>query len=224
MLRTILFDVDGTLVDSNDAHARAWLDALWEEKIPAHYFEVREKIGMGADQLLPALVGFEADSPIGKRLAARRGEIFRARYLPQLRAFPGAADLLRYLRDTDHRVIAATSASKEDLGALLGQCGLESLLTEYVTGDDVDESKPEPDIVCAALTKARVSADEAVMVGDTPYDIRSAAAADVGTIAFTCGGWPARHLTGAIGIYAGPAHLLEEISLSPLARSPKFVA
>ena len=218
MIHAVLLDVDGTLIDSNDAHASSWLDALAEAGVPAAFGAVRGLIGMGGDHLLPTLTGLAKDTEPGVTISRRRGEIFRAKYLGELKAFPDARAWLERMRADGLKLIVATSASKSDLEGLLKQAGLDDLLTEFTTSDDAERSKPDPDIVTSALKLSGVSAHEAVMIGDTPYDLQAAAKAGVPAIAFTSGGWPAEKLTPALAVYDGTAHILREYERSPLKR------
>jgi phosphoglycolate phosphatase-like HAD superfamily hydrolase len=221
MFTAALFDIDGTLVDSNDAHAEAWVKALAEAGVRVEFQNVRCAIGMGGDKLLPAVAGIEADSPIGKRISGRRGDIFKREYLPTLRPFAGAAQLVAAVQSLGMTTVAASSARRDELEALLKLAGAESLAEDSASGDDAEESKPDPDIVHAALGKAGKGAHEAVMIGDTPYDVEAASRAGVVAIAFRCGGWTDAALHGAIAIYDGPADLLARLQDSPLT-NPRF--
>ena len=208
MIRAVLLDVDGTLIDSNDAHARAWVDVGEEFGFEIEFGRVRWLIGMGGDRVLPDLTGLEEESDRGRAMLDRRGEIFRERYLPRLGAFPGTHDLLKRLRDEGRRLVVATSASGKDLSALLKQADLEDLIDDSTNSDEADESKPAPDIVEAALEKAGVPASEVVMLGDTPYDVKAAQRAGVRIIGLRCGGWNDRDLQGAVEVHDDPAGLL----------------
>jgi HAD superfamily hydrolase (TIGR01509 family) len=216
-LEGILFDVDGTVVDSNDAHARAWRSALAAAGFVVPYDEVRRRIGMGGDKLLPALTGLDKDDARAKDIAEDRRRIFGERELPTVRAFPGARDLLERLRHDGLRLGVASSAERDELARVLEQAGLEHLLRTRTSSSDADRSKPDPDIVEAALDELGLTADRAAMVGDTPYDVMAAARAGVPIVAFRCGGWTDRDLGGAIAVYDGPADLLARYASSPLA-------
>ena len=207
----VLFDIDGTLIDSNDAHARAWVDAFAEAGITVDFAHVRRCIGMGGDKLMPEVSGISEESPRGAPISKRRGEIFRERYLPQLAAFRDAAALVAACKQRGATVVAASSASEKDLKALVQIVGAEDLLDAATSSDDAEESKPDPDIVEAALKKAGVRASDAVMVGDTPYDIEAAARAGLGCLAVRCGGWDDANLRGALAIYDGPWDLLARL-------------
>jgi HAD superfamily hydrolase (TIGR01509 family) len=217
-LRPVIFDIDGTLVDSNDAHALAWVDSLAEAGHQVTFDRVRPLIGMGGDKVLPELVGIEDDSPEGKRLGERRREIFRERYLPAVQGLPGAQELVSHLTSQGHPVAVASSARKEELEGLLRCAGVERLIKLRTSSSDAEQSKPDPDVIQAALENLGCAASEAVMVGDTPYDIEAARRAGVETIAFRTGGWADADLSGAIAIYDGPAHLRREYGRSALLR------
>jgi HAD superfamily hydrolase (TIGR01509 family) len=215
--RAVLFDVDGTLVDSVDAHTRAWLAAFEESGFVVEYQRVRGLIGMGGDKLLPVAIGVDAESDMGKRLSARRKEIFFERELRTIRPTNGATALLDALRAVRAPIGLATSAQPEELRALLEIIDATDLIEAAADAGEVEESKPDPDVVDTALTKNGFRASETVLVGDTRYDIEAAARADVRAIALRCGGWRDEDLPGAIAIYDDPADLLAHARSSPLA-------
>ena len=215
--KTVLFDIDGTLVDSNDAHAHAWVKAFTEMGVRVELEKVRCAIGMGGDKLMPAVAGIEEETPLGKRISKRRGEIFKSQYLPHLQAFRDAGALVHTVESLGMKAVAASSAKRDELEALLKIADATSLLGDSASGDDADQSKPDPDIIHAALKKAGVTPVDAMMIGDTPYDIEAASRAGVKIIAFRCGGWKDTSLGGAIAIFDGPWHLLERLEDSPLA-------
>lgn len=218
-LTAILFDIDGTLVDSNDAHAAAWVQAFADFGITTDPVQVRRSIGMGGDKLMPAVSGIEEDSAIGKMVAERRGRIFKQQWLPILKPFAGARDLVGAVKALGMTVVAASSANKDDLRALLAVAAVDQLMDDETSSDDAEESKPAPDIIEAALKKAKAKPSEAIMIGDTPYDVEAALRAGVRVIGFRCGGWNDEGLKGAIAIYDGPADMLARIEeLSALHR------
>ena len=217
-IRGIILDIDGTLVDSNDAHAKAWVEALAEHRINVPYEQVRGLIGKGGDKLLPEVSGISEETPEGEAISKRRGEIFKSRYLPHIKAFPRTRELLQRMRDDGLKLVVASSAKEDELKPLLEKAGAADLIEEKTSSDDAENSKPDPDIVKAALDGADFAAAEAVMLGDTPYDIEAASKAGVKVIAFRCGGWDDAGLAGAIAIYDGPADLLAHYDDSPLSQ------
>jgi HAD superfamily hydrolase (TIGR01509 family) len=217
-LKGVIFDVDGTLVDSNDAHAQSWVDTFAEAGYEVPFEVVRPLIGMGADKLLPKTIGIRHDSEQGKKLLERRSEIFRKKYLPRLRPLPGARALVLRVHDDGLKAIVATSAKDEELEGLLKAAEVDDLMEEKATASDAKRSKPDPDIVEAAIEESGVPANKAVMIGDTPYDVEAALRAGVRVIAFRSGGWDDDSLEGAEQIYDGPADLLAHYDASLLGR------
>ena len=217
MIRAVLFDVDGTLVDSNDAHARAWVDAFTEAGIEASFESIRRAIGMGGDKLMPQVSGISEDSREGERISKRRREIFKSRYLPEVRPFRDADRLVTAIKAMGRTLVTASSAKDDEMKALLSIAGVERMFDASTSSDDAEESKPDPDIVRAALQRAGADGQEALMIGDTPYDVIAASRAGVRTIAFRCGGWLDPDLHGAVAIYDGPWDLLARLQQSPLA-------
>ncbi len=215
-IRGVLLDVDGTLVASNDAHAHAWVEALAEHANHVPFERVRKLIGMGGDKLLPTVANIRPDSPRGEAISRRRGEIFLERYLPQLRPTPGAKDLVQHLRERGLRLAVASSAKKQELNALLAVCGAAELIEHKTSSDDAEHSKPDPDIVQAALAKLGLAPPETVLLGDTPYDVAAAARAGVSVVALRCGGWSDADLNGALALYDDPADLLAHYHTSLL--------
>jgi HAD superfamily hydrolase (TIGR01509 family) len=216
--KAVLLDIDGTLIDSNDAHAHSWVDVGKEFGYDIKYDHVRWLIGMGGDKVLPEVTGLEEESDQGKKVLDRRGEIFRSQYLPQLKPFDGTRDLLEAMSKDGMKLVVATSASEQDLAGLLKQAGIEDLIDKSANSDDADESKPAPDIVEAAMQRAKLKHGDAIMIGDTPYDIGAASRAGVPIIAFKSGGWESEELRGALAIYDGPADLLGQYFSSPLRK------
>ncbi len=215
-IRGVILDVDGTLVDSNDAHAKSWVEAMAEYGYDVPYEKVRPLIGMGGDKVLPETIGVDKDSELGKKISQRRAQIFKERYLPTVRAFPQADELLRRMRSEGLKLAVASSAQPDELKALLSKVGASDLIEEESSAKDAQSSKPDPDIVHVTLQRIGLPADEVVMLGDTPYDIEAARKVGVGTIALRCGGWNDKDLAGAIAIYNDPADLLAHYNSSPL--------
>jgi len=219
LLKGIIFDIDGTLVDSNDAHAESWVDTFAEAGYDVPFDVVRPLIGMGADKLLPKTIGVSSESDIGRKLTKRRSEIFEEKYLPTLRPLPGARDLVLRVRSDGLKPLVATSAKDKQMKSLLKAAHVEDLMEERATASDAKRSKPDPDIVHAAIEESGVPANELLMIGDTPYDIEAAQRAKVDTIAFRSGGWTDADLAGAVGIYDDPADLLAQYDSSIIARA-----
>jgi HAD superfamily hydrolase (TIGR01509 family) len=208
----VIFDVDGTLVNSNDAHAHAWVEAFTEADIPTSFERVRALIGMGGDKLVAEIAGCDEDDPSVTEIGDRRAEIFRTRWLPRVRPLPGARALVERLRDRGVPLAIATSARKDELAGLLDVLGMPELAEVATSSDDADRSKPDPDIVVAAIARLGLPPDRIVMVGDTPYDLEAAHRAGIGLIAVRSGGFPDRLLEGALAIVDGPADLLGSLS------------
>jgi HAD superfamily hydrolase (TIGR01549 family) len=216
--RGVIFDIDGTLVDSNRAHAESWAETLRGFGYSVTADEVQPLIGMGGDKLLPRLIGVDIESDAGKKYSEHRTRLFFEKYFPALRAFPGARPLAERLHADGHVLVVASSASEEELEKLLGLAGIKDLLTDTTSSDDAERSKPDPDIVNAAVRQSGLAARELVMVGDTPYDVEAARRARVRIIAVRSGGWDDQALAGASAIYDDVAALLAEYDNSIFSR------
>jgi HAD superfamily hydrolase (TIGR01509 family) len=214
-VRGVLLDVDGTLLLSNRAHAETWAAALAEAGYDVPAERVLRMVGMGGDKMLPQLIGVETDSPEGERLVARKKALFTER-LHAVRPAPGARALLERLRAEGRVLVVATSAEEDELRGLLRQAGIEDLIDERTTSSDVERSKPDPDIVAAAVRRSGHPPEALVMLGDTPYDVEAALGAGVALVGVRCGGWDDAALAGAVAVYDDPAHLLRELDGSPL--------
>lgn len=219
MKKAVIFDVDGTLVDSVDAHARSWQAALAEFDHPVDYSKVRGQIGKGGDQLLREFLDEAEIAERGEAIEARRKEIFRAHHLPGVTGFPGVRELFQRLQRDGARTVLASSAASDELADYKQRAGVEDLVEQETSSNDAEHSKPEPDIFSAALGKAGVPAAAAIVVGDSPWDAIAAHRAGLPTIGLLCGGFPEAELreAGCIAIYRDPADLLEGYAFSPLA-------
>ena len=217
----VLLDVDGTLIDSNDAHTHAWLQAMSENGYDNVPFEkVRPLIGMGGDKVLPETIGVDKDSDDGKKITQRRKEIFKTRYIPTLHAFPHTLELLQRMHEQGLKLVIATSAEPDELDALLQRIGPHAadLFANQASSQDAKASKPDSDVIQVAIKKAELPPQELVMLGDTAYDIEAATKANVKTIAFRSGGWNDQDLKGAVAIYNDPADMLAYYDESPLMK------
>jgi phosphoglycolate phosphatase-like HAD superfamily hydrolase len=211
----VIFDVDGTLIDSNDAHAHSWAEALSQNGFSIAWEEIRRRIGMGGDNLLPDLIGEKKDSPVGKKVSSLRDEIFKNRYLPTVQPFDAVPQLFQRIHENGLRCIISSSSNEDQLQSLLKIAKVEDLVDATVSESDVKTSKPAPDAITVALKKAGCSSKEALMIGDSPYDIASAQKAGVQTVAVRCGGFSDEDLAGAIAIYDDPADLLRHFAELP---------
>lgn len=216
MPKAILFDIDGTLVDSNSFHVLAWAEAFHSEGHDFRFSELHAQIGKGADNYVRALLPGVSDDE-AERLGDIHGRLFKTHYLDRLKPFPGARDLLRRCKDEGLTVVLASSASADELDHHLDILDARELVDHATSADDVGCSKPCPDLFEAAVRKAGVQPADAIAVGDTPYDIEAAAKAGVRTVAVRSGLFPDERLTGAIAIYDDVADLLARFEGSPLA-------
>lgn len=220
--KAVFFDIDGTLVDSNDFHVAAWDQAFRDAGWHFEKSEIHAQIGKGADTLLPALVPQAGDDE-RKRISESHGSLFRELYLPEVKAFPGASELIEHLHASGSKILLTTSSSQTEVDHYVELLGIRNFLTDTVTGDDVENSKPAADIFSFALAKVSpLSPQEILAVGDTPYDVSAAAKCRIDTIAVRSGGFSAADLTnsGAVATYLGVLELLQGLATSPLARRP----
>ena len=218
MPRGVIFDIDGTLVDSNRAHAESWAETLASFGHDVSADDVQPLIGMGGDKLLPELVGVDIESDEGKKYSEHRTKLFFREYLPGLRAFPQVRALAERFAADGLRMVTASSASEEELEKLLEVAGIGDLLTDTTSSDDAERSKPDPDIVHAAVGRIALPPAELVMLGDTPYDVEAALRAGVRIVAVRSGGWDDESLAGATVIYDDVAHLFREYGESVFSR------
>jgi HAD superfamily hydrolase (TIGR01509 family) len=212
--------VDGTLVDSVDLHARAWEEAFAHFGKHVRLADVRWQIGKGGDQLIPVFLSAHERGRYGEALDRYRGELWRREYMPRVRPFPLAAELLRRAKEAGFRVALASSGKADEVDWNRRLLGIEpSLLDGVTTADDAARSKPCPDIFEAALAATGAAPDRAIAVGDSPWDAISARRAGLRTIGMRCGGFPEEALrdAGCVAIYDDPADLLARWSDSPLA-------
>lgn len=220
MIRHVLFDLDGTLIDTVDFHAWSWERTFRQFGKEVRFQAIREQIGKGSDQLLPVFWSEEELERLGDELRKYRGALFRREYLPRVKAFPGVRELFERIRGDGKRIAVASSSTKDELDEFLQIARVADLADVTISADDADRSKPYPDIFEAALRElGRPNPREAIVIGDTPYDAQAASAAGLETIALLCGGFPEEELraSGCIAIYRDSADLLERYQESPLS-------
>jgi HAD superfamily hydrolase (TIGR01549 family) len=219
VIRAALFDIDGTLIDTVDLHAAAWRQAFEHFGKQVPYDEVRSQIGKGGDKLIPTFLSPEEEERFGADLEEYRSGLYLREYLPLATPFPAARELVERVRRAGMLVALASSCKKDELDHNLRLVGIEGLVSAALTSDDIDESKPAPDVFEAALDRIGVAAHEALAIGDSPFDAIAAARAGVRTIGLLCGGFPREALrdAGCIEIYDSPADLLARFDASPLA-------
>lgn len=211
MLRAVIFDVDGTLIDSVDLHARSWCEAFARFGFTIPYARMRSQIGKGADQLMPVFLGEEDTQALGPKLEKLRSRLFKEEYLPQVTGFPAVRELFQKLQADDIRTVLASSAQGDELKHYKQAARIDDLVEGETSKDDAEKSKPHPDIFEAALARLDgISAAECLVIGDTPYDATAARRAGLRSIGVLCGGFPGVELTeaGASALYRDPADLL----------------
>jgi HAD superfamily hydrolase (TIGR01509 family) len=214
----VLFDVDGTLVDTTYLHTVAWWEALRQQDADVPMAKVHRAIGMGSDKILDHLLGPDRDQDQDQRLADAHDILYGA-WWERLRPLPGAADLLRACAKRGLAVVLASSAKKPELDRLRRVVDADDVVTAATSSADAEQSKPAPDILRAALDQSDVDPTRAVFVGDAVWDVQAAAKLNIPCIGLTCGGTSAAELTdaGAIATYADPATLLKSLSKTPIA-------
>jgi HAD superfamily hydrolase (TIGR01509 family) len=211
MPQAFLFDIDGTLLDSVDLHAQAWAEILHKYGFDVPASAVRTQIGKGGDELLPVFVPKDVLEREGERMKDERGELFKTKYLPRVRPFPKVRELFERLKGDGKQVALASSGKKDEVKEYKRIAGISDLIDDQTSADDVERSKPHPDIFLAALDKLGNPDRQSVLaVGDTPYDAEAAGKAGLRTIGVLCGGFPAEDLkkAGCVALYRDPADLL----------------
>ena len=213
MTTAVIFDIDGTLVDTVDMHAEAWQRAFREYGKDLDFAAVRAQIGKGGDQLMPVFLSPAELDAFGAALDQRRRELFTHEYLPHARAFPQVRELVERLKEDGTKIALASSASQEELAYYMQLTRLTDVLDGATSADDAAVSKPAPDIFAAALAHLGHPAPQATLViGDSPYDAMAAAKLGLRTIGLLCGGFPAQWLqdAGCMALYQDPADLLAQ--------------
>jgi HAD superfamily hydrolase (TIGR01509 family) len=222
MRDAVIFDIDGTLLDTVDLHADSFVKAFAHFGVEADYQAVREQIGKGTDNLLPVFLSDEQIERDGEALAKWRLEYYSREGLPRAKVFPKVRELFQALRDRGATIALATSAEGEVMQAYEKLLPMD-LVAEQTTSDDAERSKPHPDIFEAALERlGNPEPSRVIVVGDTPYDAEAAAKAGLATVGVRCGGFPDDWLrqAGCVAIFDDPAELLAKLDESPLAAEP----
>lgn len=220
MIRAAIFDLDGTLVDSNELHVLAWQETFrhFGKEIPLE--RLREQIGKGGDQYLPVFLTEREMREFGQEADEYRGEIFKKKYLPQVRPFPKVRELFEQVRNDGKKIALASSGKDDEVRHYERLAGIEGLADAMTTADQVAHSKPKSDVFIAALRElGHLTPEEAIAIGDTPYDIEAAKKIDLPIIGLLCGGFAEDVLRdeGAVAIFRDPADLLDRYYQSPLA-------
>jgi HAD superfamily hydrolase (TIGR01549 family) len=219
-IKAVIFDIDGTLVDSVDLHAKAWQETFKKFGKDIPFADVRRQIGKGGDQLLPVFFSEKEIDEFGEEMGEYRGKLFKKDYLPRVKAFPEVRELFERIKADGKKIALASSAKEDELSAYKKIARIDDLLEGETSADDVEKSKPHPDIFEAALEElGDVDVSEAVVVGDTPYDAEAAGKIKLKTVGLLCGGWSEKELreAGCIAVYRDPADLLARYEESPLA-------
>ena len=220
MIKAVIFDIDGTLVDSVDLHARAWQEAFAHFGKTIEYDAVRSQIGKGGDQLIPVFLSKEEEERFGKDLDDYRGKLFKSKYLSQVKAFPEVRELVQRVKDDGKQVALASSAKEDEVQIYKRIANIEDLIQKQTSSDDAEKSKPHPDIFEAVLQRMHdVRAEEVVAVGDSPYDAIAAKKLNMPSIGVLSGGFPEEELraAGYSEIYRDCARLLKHYEQSMIA-------
>ncbi|PJE98013.1 HAD family hydrolase [Streptomyces carminius] len=219
--RAVLFDVDGTLVDTTYLHTVAWWEALRQAGRRVPMSLIHRTIGMGSDQLLDRLLGEDHDPAEAGAVTAAHRTLY-AEYWPRLAPLEGAAELLRACAERGWTVVLASSAHGDELAVMRRAVGADDVVAGATSSDDVEASKPAPDLVVSALDRAGVAPDRAVFVGDTVWDVAACERAGVPCLGVLSGGLTRQELldAGAVEVYENPADLLARLDDSLLGRSP----
>jgi HAD superfamily hydrolase (TIGR01509 family) len=213
-----ILDIDGTLVDTNYQHALAWYRAFREHDIVLPVWRIHRHIGMGGDQMISALTDERTEREKGDEIRASEKERY-VELIDEVSVMGSARELIESLKQRGHAVVLASSAKEDEVERYLDLLDARDLADDWTTSADVEATKPAPDLVHAALDKAGTDPSDAVMVGDTPWDVKAAGKAEVGTIAVLTGGFAPEELTdaGAVAVFESVAELCEKLDDTPLA-------
>ena len=219
MIRAAVFDLDGTLVDSNELHVLAWQETFrhFGKEFPIE--QLRKQIGKGGDQYLPEFLSEREIHEFGGEADKYRGEVFKKKYLSQVKGFPKVRELFERLRSDGKKIALASSGKDAEVSHYQKLLGIGGMVDCMTTADQVAHSKPNADVFITALKLLGLPPSEAVAVGDTPYDAAAAKKIELPVVGVLCGGFPEQALrdAGAVAIFRDPADLLERYYQSPLA-------
>jgi len=213
-----VLDIDGTLVDTNYHHAIAWYRAFREHGIVLPVWRIHRHIGMGGDQLVAALTDDETEQQHGDEIRDTETKRY-FELIDEVETMDGSRELIEQLKQRGHTVVLASSAKEDEVDHYLDLLDARELADAWTTSADVEATKPAPDLVAAALERAGGSSHDAVMVGDTPWDVKAAAGADVRTLAVLTGGFSVDELreAGALDVFESVRELCERLDRTPLA-------
>src|SRR5215203_3674576 len=212
MPKAVIFDIDGTLIDTVDLHAASWVETFQHFGVEVAHANVRAQIGKGADELMPVFLNADVLEKKGRDIERFRSDLFKRNYLVKARPFPCVRDLFKRIRTAGQTIVLASSCKADEIDRYKEIAGIADLIDAETTSDDAEHSKPHPDIFQAALgCIAPLGPDDAIAVGDTPYDAQAAASAGIRTVGVLCGGFPEADLSaaGCIRIYRDPEDLLQ---------------
>lgn len=216
-MKALIFDVDGTLVDSVDLHARAWQEAFQHFGHSIPFEKIRAQIGKGGDQLMPVFLSKEEIESRGQEIEKYRGVIFKKKYLQDVTAFSLIRVFFQRLLGDGWKIALASSAKKDELQIYKEICQIDDLIETETSTDDAEKSKPHPDIFQAAVKRLKdVAPQDCLVIGDSPYDAEAAAKAGIRSIGFLCGGFPESDLrqAGYEVIYKDAAEVLRHYEQS----------
>lgn len=211
MIEAFIFDIDGTLIDSNDFHAEAWQKAFEKFGKKISFEKIRSQIGKGADNLLPEFLTEKEINEFGDEITEQRGEVFKREFMPRVKPFPKVRELFEKIKADGKKIALASSAKDDEVEEYKKIANIEDLIEKSTSSDDAEDSKPEPDIFQAALKLLGNPAPKNVLVvGDTPYDAEAATKAKLKIVGVLCGGFPEKDLRekGCVEIFHNPADLL----------------
>jgi HAD superfamily hydrolase (TIGR01509 family) len=213
-----ILDVDGTLVDTNYHHAIAWYRAFRQHDEVLPIWRIHRHMGMGGDQLVTSLCGEQVEREKGDDVRSAEKELYMA-LIDEVEPLHGARELIEELKQRGHAVVLASSAKPEEVDHYLDLLDARDLADDWTTSADVEATKPQPDLVSAALERVGGSSDDAVMVGDTPWDVKAAEGAGVQTLAVLTGGFSAQELreAGAVDVFESVRQLCEHLDRTPFA-------